>query len=58
MKTIGVRVVSASASGFAMAAIAQAKSPDESALRSSGSLEQPLSDDLDDHVDNSSEEEE
>lgn len=59
MKTAGVLAVSMSASGFAMATIAQGKSPDESALRTgaSESLDQPLSDDLDDIVEFNEEEE-
>jgi hypothetical protein len=59
MKTAGVLAVSMSASGFAMATIAQGKSPDESALRSGAmdNLNQPLSDDLDDIVEFNDEEE-
>ena len=57
MKTVGVRVVSASASGFAMAAIAQAKSPEESALHSGANSNQPLADDIDDDVEVNDEEE-
>ncbi len=58
MKTTGVLAVSMSASGFAMATIAQGKSPDESALRTSGSLQPTLSDELDELVDAAAEEEE
>ncbi|MEQ1695308.1 MAG: hypothetical protein ABL901_05635 [Hyphomicrobiaceae bacterium] len=57
MKTTGVLAVSASATGFAMATIAQAKAPDESALRAGDLLNQPLSDDLDDAVGFNDEEE-
>lgn len=41
MKCIGVQAVSASASGFAMAAIATSNPPDESVLRSKATPSHP-----------------
>ena len=61
MKTVGVLAVSASASGFALAAIAKSKTPDESALRTTHKATatlRPADEDLDGDMDDANEEEE
>jgi len=47
MKSIGILAVSASASGFALAAIAKGNTPDESVLRSPVNARHPSLDGLD-----------
>jgi len=51
MKSIGILAVSASASGFALAAIAKGNTPDESVLRTASGSHHPRIDERDKDAD-------